>query len=543
MSFWGILAALIAGIVLCSLPTPAGLTVEGQRLLAMTIVMAILWFGQFLPVAVTSLLPICLYPLLGIVNAGDACAPYANKNVFLFLGGFLIALGLEQSGLHRRLALQLVRGVGTGPRAIVFGFMLTTAFLSMWISNTASTMLMVPIALALLKTLGEVDSEGESGGIMNQLTAPTLLGISYGASVGGFATLVGTPTNVAFRGFWEDHFVKAGAANISAASWMVAFAPVSLVLLLLVGVSLTWSLPGKAAVVGGEGDFFGNRLRALGRMRRSEMLVAVLFVSTAVLWMTRVPLTFGEWTLLPGWTNGLSALGKSLGYDWTYLPAFADDGSIAICMGLLLFLIPHDQQEAGKPIRQLVTWDDAQRHIPWGMLLLIGAGFSMANAFDATGLSGWMGSGLAWALEGRSTIVLAVLVCIFVTFLTEFTTNVATLNMLLPVLAGVAHELNIPPLMVLLPATISCSCAFMLPIGTPPNAIVFGTGHVTMREMARTGFVLNLLGVIVVTVASVVWVPYAIEMKLDKPAPAQPAGEEESNPDVSGESALPPSGN
>lgn len=507
----GLMAAVLAGLVVLWLPAPADLPATAQRLIAVTVVMAILWLFQAVPVAVTSLLPLALYPLLGIVSASDVSAPYGNKNVFLFLGGFLIAMGLEKSGLHRRLALHLVSRVGSGPIPIVFGFMLTTAFLSMWISNTASTMLMMPIALALLSTLRESGKPGEFDRQIAQMNVPVLLGIAYGASCGGFATLIGTPTNVAFRGYWGDQFVAQGYANISAAAWMLTFVPVSLIMILIVGAVLTWRLPRHSPLADLGRNFFRTRLQTLGTMNRSERIVAVLFTVTAVLWLTREPLIFDQFQLLPGWTDLLASAGSQLGIDLSTVPEYVDDATIAVLMGVLLFFIPGEPAEnsARQPI---LTWSETESAMPWGMLILIGSGFAIARAFDKTGLSEWLGGRISMVLEGQPVLVLTFGVCLFVTFLTEFTTNVATLNTLLPVLAAVAVSLDVPPLMLLLPATISASCAFMFPVGTPPNAIVFGTGRVPMAQMARYGLILNLLGVVVITAAMRYWVPLTIDL-------------------------------
>jgi sodium-dependent dicarboxylate transporter 2/3/5 len=487
-------------------PAPEALAPAAQRLIAVTFLMAALWFTQLVPVAVTSLLPLALYPLLGIGSAQATAAPYADRNVFLFLGGFLIALGLERSGLHRRLALMLVSRLGSSPAGLVFGFMLTTACLSMWISNSAATMLMIPIALALLKTLQESGAAGEFDDITRRLEVPTLLGIAYGASTGGFATLVGTPTNVAFRGFWELRFGAEGLGEISAADWMLGFMPASLLMLLGCGLLLTWSLPRQSALTRLGKDFFQHRLHELGPWQPAERVVAAVFGITAILWLTRVPLQFDEWQLLPGWTTALRDWGQQLNQDWSYLPSMVDDATIAMLMGTLLFLLPGAVTPDGKAA-PILDWKFAEQHIPWGMLILIGSGFSIAAAFERTGLSAWLGQLIAAALTGQSPLGLIIGVCTCVTFLTEFTTNVATLNMLLPVLAGVAVELGVDPLLILLPATISASCAYMMPVATPPNAIAFSTGRVPMLTMVRYGLAMNLIGVVVVTLLTRYWIP------------------------------------
>ncbi len=505
-TMYAVAAILCGGVLL--VPTPAGMTVEGQRLTAITLLMAVFWIAQPIPIAVTSFLPLALYPLLGILSAADVSRAYSDHNVFLFLGGFILAMAIERCGLHQRIALHIVSRVGSSPRLIILGFMLTTALLSMWISNTATTMLMLPIALALLSTLRAATQNGndstddkrtdENEEAIQKMTSPLLLGIAYAASCGGFSTFVGTPTNVSLRGFWERTFVSQGAENLSMAEWMMVFVPLSAMMLLAAWIVMTWSVtPLPNAKQLGK-SFFRDRLHKLGKASPTERKVFVLFLITAILWITRKPLEFDTVQVLPDWPSGVNWLASQLGWKADALTSMVQDSTIAMFMATLLFIIPGETNLRGKR-RPLMVWSETQPALPWGMLLLIGSGFAMADAFQATKLSDWLGLHIAVLFEGQHVVVLVLGVCLMVTFLTEFTTNVATVNTILPTLAAMSVQLDIDPRLLLIPATISASCAFMLPVATPPNAIVFASGLVPIREMVRYGIILNLIGAVLVT--------------------------------------------
>lgn len=489
---------LLVGLLL---PTPAGMTVEAQRLGAVTVVMALFWLLQPVSIAVTSLIPLAAYPLLGILSASDVSQAYADHNVFLFLGGFAIAIAIEECGLHQRIALHVISRIGGSPRRIVLGFMLASAMLSMWISNTASTMMMLPIALALLSTLREAvrqHSPHEADHLIDRLTIPVLIGIAYAASIGGLSTLVGTPTNVSFLGYWDRTYVPAGYPSLSMAEWMAAFVPLSGLMLVVSVCTMTWGLKPFPHADQLSRHFFRERLQQLGRATGTERRVFAVFVITAVLWLTRKPLEFDGVTLLPGWPDCLAWGAALLGGDLAFLKTLVQDSTIAMLMACVMFIIPGERADDGTR-SPVLTWEIAERRLPWGMILLIGSGFAMASGFQATELSGWLGAEFARLFAGQSTTVLMLGVCVFVTFLTEFTTNVATLNTLLPTLDAMATQLQLDPRLLLIPATISSSCAFMLPIATPPNAIIFASGRVPMRSMILYGIGLNLIGTVLVT--------------------------------------------
>ena len=513
-SWMGITIGLIVFLILIFSPPMAGLSRSAQNLAGVTVLMAALWITQALPIAVTSLVPLVAFPLLGIQAAKGVSKAYIDQNIFLFLGGFIIALGIEKWGLHQRMALHIVRILGTSPKRMVLGFMLATAFLSMWISNTASTLLMLPIGLALLSSLGEVPLDASSLTAaelkqqednrvlaLNHFMMVLLLGIAYSASIGGFTTLVGTPTNVQFIGIWDDQFVTPSeqrhaenvsaednvtkadiAPRFSAGQWMLAVSPLGAGYLLLAWWYLTWRMPIIPGSERLDKDFFTDRLKKLGPPKQAEWSMLVVFVVTAMLWIFRKPLTVGETTLIPGWQK---AVEDSIGAVGLH------DSTVAMGMAILLFLIPARKTEQGKT-EFLMDWKTAER-LPWGILLLIGGGFALAQAFSSTGLSEFLGQEFSKLVADWPVWLLVAATCFLLTFLTELTSNVATVATLVPVLAQTAIGVGLDPRVVMIPATIAASCAFMLPIATPPNAIVFGSNRIEMGQMVRYGIGLNLL--------------------------------------------------
>jgi len=484
-------------------PTPAGLNPAGQRLAAVTLLMAVWWLTQAIPIAATSLIPLVAFPLLGIQSAGDVSASYINRSIFLFLGGFLVALGIEKWVLHRRMALHVIRVIGSSPKRVVLGFMLATAFLSMWISNTASTLLMMPIGLAMLTSLHEASgfvptkrstAEGtsERHPALDELATVLMLGIAYSASIGGLTTLVGTPTNIAFLEIFQTTFPA--APRISVGQWMATMVPLGAMMLIAAWALLVRRLPRIPGAENLNRRFFTDRLRSLGPPTRAEVMMFAVFGMTAWLWMFRTPLKLSRTFQLPGWgpwlTDRLSG--------WNVAPGDIDDSTVAIAMALLLFLLPAGSRDEKGRRQALMDWKTARR-LPWGLLLLFGGGFAIAGGFKATGLSAWLGDQFADGLSAQPVWLIVIGTCLMMTFLTEFTSNVATVSTLMPILAAAAVKMQMDPRLIMIAAAVSASCAFMLPIATPPNAIVFGSGQVGMGRMARSGLALNLLGVLLVT--------------------------------------------
>lgn len=440
---------------------------------AVAVLMATWWVTEALPIPVTSLLPLVLFPLLGILSGTETASTYMNSSIFLFMGGFLIALSIEKWGLHRRMALRVISILGTRPRMIILGFMTATAVLSMWISNTATTMLMLPIALSVV---GQVEAERGTPGPTDRFALVLMLSIAYAANVGGMGTLIGTPPNLAFSRIFAITFPD--APEITFSQWLLMGVPLIVLFLGIIWAVLTFvvfRVGGGSA--GASRSLIDRARKELGAMRREEKHVLAVFAATAFLWLTRIGIRAGSVTI-PGWSD---LLGLS----------HVDDGTVAMFMGLLLFAIP-----AAKRGEHLMDWETALK-IPWGILLLFGGGFALAAGFKESALDAWIGRSFH-PMAGSSAAGQILTVSTLVTFLTEVTSNTATTQMFLPILAAVAEGLRMNPLLLTLPATLSASCAFMLPVGTPPNAIVFGSGRVSMASMVRAGIVLNLVGILLV---------------------------------------------
>ncbi len=447
------------------------------RMAAVAVWMAVWWISEAVPLGVTALLPVVLLPLLQIMPGRQVSGLYFNSIIFLFLGGFVVALAMQRWGLHRRIALRIILLLGGGPARAVLGFMVAAGFLSMWISNTACTMMMVPIAIAVTARLGQGRPPAEA----RRLAAALLLGTAYGASIGGLATLVGTPPNPLFVQNLKLLFPASPAIGFG--QWFLFAAPLSAVFLAVAWLVLVGLFRLRGLRAGGGREEFRRERAALGPMSREERLVLVDFVLLALLWLTRQGLTVGS-LRLPGWSDLLPD------------PSLVDDGTVAALAALLLFIAPSRRVEAGRR-RRLMDWREA-RKLPWGIVLLFGGGFALAAGFVESGLSQWLGD----RLQGLSVlpplgIVLGV--CLLMTFLTELTSNTATTQMALPILASVAVAIRVDPLLLMVPATLSASCAFMLPVATPPNAIIFGTEQVGAGQMARVGLVLNLVGAVLIT--------------------------------------------
>ncbi|MGH7127151.1 MAG: SLC13 family permease, partial [Planctomycetaceae bacterium] len=420
---------------------------------------------------------------------------------------------IERWGLHRRMALHVVRVIGTTPRLIVLGFMAATAFLSMWISNTACTLLMLPIGLALIASLeGLTEHRGQKPGVsekpgfstsspLARFSMVLMLSIAYAASIGGLTTLVGTPTNIAFVRIWDEAYPRdrfPDAPPISVGGWMSAVVPLGVVLLLAAWGLLTWRLqriPGTERL---GRSFFTDRLRQLGRPRLGELLMLLVFTATAVLWITRTPLMLGPYELLPGW----AAWTADALAEWNVTADLLHDSTVAMGMAILLFALPGGRDTEGR-LMYLMDWKTAER-LPWGILLLFGGGFAIAGAFTTTGLSEWLGGQFAAGLRDQPTWVLVAGTCLMLTFLSDLTSNGATVSAILPILVGATTAMDVDPRLILIPAAISASFGFMLPIATPPNAIVFGTGRIRMGDMARYGFALNLIAVALLTIGTFV---------------------------------------
>jgi len=436
--------------------------------------MAVWWVTEAIPIPATALLPVVLFPMLGIMK-GKVVAPiYFNHIIFLFIGGFIMALAMQKWNLHRRIALRIILLIGISPKRIILGFMVATWFLSMWISNTATTMMMMPMAMAIISKMK--DTFGKE--TVSRFSVGLLLGIAYAASVGGTATLIGTPPNLAFSSIYKIVFPN--APEITFAGWIVFALPFAVVFLIVVWALLVRLFVSKKHSFEADMAIFREEYNRLGKIRFEEGTVLSLFVLLAVLWLFRGNINLGSFTI-PGWTTIMP------------IPSFIDDGTIAITIAMLLFIIP-SRREKGK---RLMDWKTASR-LHWGIVLLFGGGFALASGFEESGLSVWVGEQMI-GLSHFSPVFLVASVCTMLTFMTELTSNTATTQVILPIIGSLSVAIQTNPLLLMIPATLSASCAFMLPVATPPNAIIFGTGEVRMQDMIKTGIILNLIGVVLIT--------------------------------------------
>lgn len=441
--------------------------------LAVALLMASWWITEAIPLAVTALIPLVLFPLLGIVPGKVIATSYMNQIIFVYLGGFMVALAMERWNLHKRIALKVMTWVGLGPGRILFGFMLATAFLSMWISNTAATMMMLPIILSIITQL-ETNMPAKRAG--NYATG-VLLGIAYSSSVGGITTLVGSPTNLVYPQQMAALFPDIPV--ISFTQWMVFAAPISLTMFAVVFALIYFRFVPREKFTGLEEGYFRNEYRALGKASYEERAVLLLFIALAALWTFRSGIHFDRFTI-PGWGDIFNHA------------SFINDASAAIFIAILLFIIPTSKKDGSK----LMDWKTAQR-LPWDIVLLFGGGFALAAGFKSSGLAIWMGEQLGWTGSLGPYVVLLAILALMV-FLTELTSNVASIQMLLPVFAALAISTSINPVLLMFPATIASSMAFMLPTATPPNAIVFSSHRIEIKTMVRTGLILNIIAIFVI---------------------------------------------
>ncbi|MCW8813288.1 MAG: SLC13 family permease [Chlorobium sp.] len=440
---------------------------------AIAVLMAVLWITEAIPLAATSLIPLIFFPITGILSADEIAASYINSIIFLFLGGFLIAIAMEEWSLHKRIALKIISILGGSPTSIVLGFIIAGAFLSMWISNTATALMLLPIGLAIIQKLENEFGEKR----IHSFAVILFLSLAYSCSIGGIATLIGTPPNLVMIKMLNILFPE--APEISFGNWMLLALPISILMLCIVAVFLTKISFKLDADVKLDRNFIKNEYKQLGKFSFEERVVSVVFFLTALLWIFRTDINFGFF-VIPGWSNLLPT------------SEFINDGTVAITMATILFLIP--SKSGGRALLDHNSFNK----VPWGIILLFGGGFALAKGFSSTGLSDFIGHQLT-GLHTISPIFIILITALTINFLTELTSNTAVTQMILPILASVSVGIGLNPLMLMFTATISASMAFMLPVATPPNTIIFASGQIRISEMAKTGFILNITGVIVVT--------------------------------------------
>jgi sodium-dependent dicarboxylate transporter 2/3/5 len=457
---------------------PFALKADAAKAVAVAILMISWWITEALPMPAVALLPLVLHPLLQLSTIEEASKSYSNPVIFLFMGGFMIGLAIQKWDLHKRIALHIVKRTGTSGDRIILGFIIATGFLSMWLSNTATTMMMFPIALSVIVVMKEHEKPGP--GLMN-FSLVLMLVIAYASNIGGMATIIGTPPNVAFIGFIEKKY----GYTVQFLDWMMICTPLALILLAALYVVLTkWMFPNHIKSSSEANAFINKEIKALGKLSVAEKRVLIIFITTALLWITKDLI------------NGLKLFRL-------------DDNMIAIMGALALFATPSGTRKENKPV-MVLDWHDTSK-MAWGILLLFGGGIAMAASLEKAGVMSQIGNWLAgFSHSGGFTLVL--LIVVISIFLSELMSNVAQVIVLAPVLAALADALQLDPLLLGLPMTLAASAAAMMPMGTPPNAIVFSSGLVRLKDMLKAGFVMNIISIIVITLFS--WFLLPLVMKV-----------------------------
>tara|TARA_Y100001968_G_scaffold257939_1_gene244821 strand:- start:158 stop:1594 length:1437 start_codon:yes stop_codon:yes gene_type:complete len=463
----GFLIGLASFFILLFLPSPEGLNPTAWTVAAIAVLMAVWWATEAIPVAVTALLPLALFPILGITSFEEAAVPYANKNIYLFLGGFILALGIESSGLHKRIALKMIIAVGSSGASLIGGFMLVAALISMWVMNTSTTLMLLPIGLAVCAVMADT-IPGLTEKQKKDFDTALLLGIAYAATIGGMSTLIGTAPNIVFSSFMQDTY----GVEISMLNWMMLGVPLAAVLLLGAWISLTKYVFKINFEASSESKLELKKiLNEMGDLSKDEIRISIIFGLAVFAWVFRKLLVNFE--LFSGLT----------------------DAGIAIIAAILIFMTPSATKKG-----DLLKWEKS-KDLPWGLLILFGGGLSLAAQISSSGLGIWIGESLI-VLSTIPPILLILAVATLIIFLTEITSNVTTTTTFLPVFGGVAIAIGILPVSLTIPVCLAASCAFMLPVATPPNAIVYGSNKFTIATMMRAGIALNIIGILVVTLFS-----------------------------------------
>ncbi len=463
----------VCGALIALFFRPEGLSLPAVYTAAIAIWMAIWWATEAVPVAVAALLPLVLFPLAGILDFNDTAARYSHWIIWLYFGGFIMALTIERWGLHRRIALAVFGAVGTSGRALVGGFMLAGGLVSMWISNTSTTMMLLPIVVSVVSVINETSPHLTPIQRRN-FALSMMLGLAYGATIGGMSTLVGTPPNALMAGFMQETY----GVEIGFATWMMVGVPLALVMMPLAWVTLTrFIYPVSFGANEATSLHLAELRQSQGGMSPAEKRTAMIFAVMVAGWLAR------------NWLNGLPGLSG------------LTDAMIAVLAAIALMVLP-----SGSAKRPLMTWEEAVR-LPWGVLILFGGGLALAAAFTSTGLAEWIGGNLS-GLAAFHLAVLVVAATLLVIFLTELTSNLATAATFLPVMGAIAIQTGQDPLVFIVPVTLAASCAFMLPVATPPNAIVFGSGLVSIPQMIKAGFIMNLIGVVVLSIVALTLAPF-----------------------------------
>lgn len=466
----GFFTGVIAFIIILSLPAPEGLSPEGKSAAAVVILMSIWWITEAIPVFATAFLPLVLYPLLEILPAGKTAVNYGHNYVLMMLGGFFLGKAIESQNLHKRIALVIINIFGISRQKIIFSMMIATAFLSMWIANVTAAVMMFPIAMSIVSK-----EEDLTDGKKSTFATALMLGIAYAATVGGLGTLIGTPTNLILIGILENLFPD--APPITFFTWLTIGLPLLVILLPVFAYYLVkyFNVSGNLS---GNDTIIKDELKALGKTTPGERRVIYVCLFAIVGWVFRENLVLGNF-IIPGWS-------ELLGLD-----AYVHDSTVAMAAALLLFAIPANKE------KRLLDWKQASQ-VPWGVVMIVGGGYAIAAGFESTGLADWLGGQLSFVSSFPFFVVL-ILVGGFVMIFTEFNSNTATANILLPVLASMAVAAGMNPLLLMIPATVASSLGFMMPAGTGPNTVIFGSERVTVSDMVKCGVWLNLISLVIVT--------------------------------------------
>ncbi len=461
IKLYGLLGGILLFIVILLLPVPKDMNISAWYTMAVALMMVVFWITETIPLYVTALIPIVLFPILNIQTISKTTASFGHPLIFLFLGGFLLAEGIQKWGLHKRIALYIIKIIGVSPKKIIAGFMLSSAFLSMWISNTATALMMLPIGLSVISVVKSSKKVSEQ--MQRQFSVALLLAIAYACSIGGITTLIGTPPNAFMSAFMMETY----HVDIDFAKWILIGLPFTLVSLPITYFLLTKVIFNLNIDLNIDKYIIEDEIKKIGKITTEEKIIQLVFLLTALLWITR--------PLIAKYVNGIS------------------DSGTAIFAALLLFIIPSKNKST-----TILEWKDA-KNISWGILLLLGGGLALAAGVKNSGLATW----IANSILGHGEIPILLMITIFVTaiiFLTELSSNTATTAAFLPIIASIGVGMGINPLQFVVPATIAASCAFMLPVATPPNAIIFSSNVVTIKDMARAGFLLNIVFVIVTVI-------------------------------------------
>lgn len=473
LGFWiGLL--LFFSIVLN--PTPESLSIEGWHVAAVALLMAAWWGTEAVPLPVTALIPLAALPLLQVSSLKETAISYANPHIFLFLGGFILALAIQRSGLHKRLALSVVSKVNASAGSIVGTFMCISFFISMWVMNTSTTLMLLPICLAICVNIKEA-LPGLSNKQIKNFEIALFLGIAYASSIGGMSSLIGTAPNIVFAGFMQENF----NIDISFLDWMKIALPIGLIMLVASFIILTKIIyPSTFEINAATKNKIKKSLEELGKISRDEKKVFIIFLIAASLWIGRPYLKYHEMLL------GLT------------------DAGIAILAAIILFILPSDNKKSN-----LLEWDETKK-LPWGLLLLFGGGLSLASSISSSGLGQWLGTSFSLLVELKPWLII-LLITTFIVFLTELTSNTATTSTFLPIATSIAVAISVAPISIAIPLVIASSLAFMLPVATPPNAIVYGSGKITIANMIKAGFILNLIGILIISLVSHYLLPASLE--------------------------------